>query len=157
MARRFHFSLETLLRVRALREREAQRNFAARQAELAALEQLDRQTRDEIQRLQTELSDAQRSGLIDPAGLVRQRAWIGHLRRGLAERQVLKQGVVAQLDACRAALVAARRDREAVERLRERRFASWKRDTQRREQAAQDEVAQRLHHAAGTTASVERV
>ena len=52
MARRFQFRLQTLLRVRQLEEQQAKRKVAARRAEIAQLDHLNRQTADEILRQQ---------------------------------------------------------------------------------------------------------
>jgi flagellar export protein FliJ len=59
-----------------------------------------------------------------------------------AQRAVVElSGVHARLDAARAELLAATIARKSVDLLRERRYEEWKRDIDRREQAALDELA----------------
>jgi flagellar FliJ protein len=145
MARRFEFRLETLLRVRQLREREAKRKVAAQRAEIARLDRLDRQTADEISRQQAELLEGQRAGRVDPLTLQRGRAWIGHLRRTIALRQVQRTEMLAQLQQLQGVWRAARTQARIIEKLRERRWEQYVRDRARKEQAAADELAQQLH------------
>jgi flagellar export protein FliJ len=145
MARRFAFRLETLLRVRQLREREAKRKVAAKRAEIALLDRLDRQTAEEISRQQADLLAGQRDGRLDPLALQRGRAWLGHLRRMVALRQVQRVDLVRQWQQLQAAWHAARTQARIIEKLRERRWAEYQHDRARQEQAAADELAQQLH------------
>lgn len=145
MGRRFEFRLETLLRVRQLREREAKRKVAAQQAALALLDRLNRQTAEEISRQQAELLAGQRQGHLDPLELQRGRAWIAHLRRTIALRQVQRAELTAQLQQLQVAWQAARTQARIIEKLRERRWEEYTRKRARAEQAAADELAQQLH------------
>lgn len=145
MPKRFRFRLETVLNVRRLREREAQRKLAAQQAELARLDQLDRQTLEEISREQERLRAAQQSPHSDPADWARARAWIAHLRNTLGERQVARQQMLAVAERLRAEWRAARLQVKIIEKLRERRWSDYVRDRDRREQAEHDELARGLH------------
>ncbi|MGE0480462.1 MAG: flagellar export protein FliJ [Phycisphaerae bacterium] len=144
MPKRFHFRLETVLSVRRLRERQAQRKLAAQQAEIARLDQLDRQTLAEISRQQERLRAAQQSPHADPADWTRARAWIAHLRRTLGERQVARRQMLAAVEQLRAEWRAARVQVKIIEKLRERRWGDYVRDRDRREQAEHDELARRL-------------
>jgi flagellar FliJ protein len=144
MARRFEFRLETLLRVRQLREREAKRKVAAQRAEIARLDRLNRQTAEEISRQQAELLEGQRAGRVDPLTLQRGRAWIAHLRRTIALRQVQRTEMLAQLQQLQAAWHAARTQARIIEKLRERRWEQYVHERARQEQAASDELAQQL-------------
>ncbi len=148
MAKRFTFRLETLLRIRGMREREAKRKVGAKQAEIAQLDQLNRQTAGEIARRQAALLDAQR-GTLAPAELVRQRAWIAHLRATIAQRHTARRELVAQLDQLLAEWRETRTRKRIIEKLRERRWEQHKRANNRREQAEADEVAQQLHRYRG--------
>jgi len=152
VARRFEFRLHTLLRVRQLEEREAQRKVAAQRAEIARLQKLDEQTRAEIARQQTALLEQQRSGHLDPLELQRGRAWIAHLRRQIGLRQMQRAELLTRLQELQAAWQAARTRRRAIEKLRERRLADYQRRRQRAEQAASDELARQLHVPAAETA-----
>ena len=145
MARRFQFPLETLLRVRALREREAKRKVAAQRAEIARLDRQNRQTAEEISRQQAELLAGQQHGRLDPSALQRGRAWIAHLRRTITLRQAQRVALEAQWQQLQAAWLAARTQLRIIEKLRERRWAAYRHDHSRSEQAAADELAQQLH------------
>ncbi|HPM24737.1 MAG TPA: flagellar FliJ family protein [Phycisphaerae bacterium] len=145
MARRFQFRLETLLRVRQLREREAKRNVAAQRAEIARLDRLNEQTAEEIARQQEILLQGQQRGVLDPLTLQRGRAWIGHLRRTIAQRHVQRAEMVSRLRELQALWQAARTQARIIEKLRERRWTEYRRTRDRQEQAAADELAQQLH------------
>jgi flagellar export protein FliJ len=144
MARRFAFRLATLLRVRQLREREAKRKVAAQRAAIARLDRLNRQTGEEIAHRQTELLDGQRAGQLDPLALQRGRAWVAHLRRTMALRYAQRTEMVAQLQRLQAVWQTLRTQARAIEKLRERRFAEYRRERGRHEQAVMDELAQQL-------------
>ena len=144
MARRFEFRLQTLLRVRQLREREAKRKVATQRVEIARLDHLNRETADEIARRQTELLDSQRAGPLDPQMLQRGQAWIAHLRRTVALRYVQRAEMTARLQQLQVAWQAARTQARIIEKLRERRFADYRHERNRYEQAALDELAQQL-------------
>lgn len=145
MAKRFEFRLQTLLRVRELREREAKRNLATKRAEIAQLDHLNKQTTEEIFRQQETLLSGQREGQIDPTTLQRGRAWIAHLRHTVMTRQVQRQELVGKLEHLKAAWREARTQTRIIEKLRQRRWKEYTRDRDRREQAELDELAQQLH------------
>ena len=145
MARRFQFQLETMLRVRQLREREAKRKVAAKRAEIALVDRLNTQTVEEISRQQAALLAGQREGRLDPLTLQRGRAWIGHLRRTIGQRHVQRAELLAQWQELQAAWHAARTQARIIEKLRERRWEEYVHDRERKEQAAADELAQQLH------------
>jgi flagellar export protein FliJ len=145
MARRFRFPLQTLLKVRQLREREAKRKVAAQYAEIARLDQLDQAARREIAARQGDLLDHQRHRYLDPRDLSRGWSWIAHLRSAMAQRQAMRAEMVKELERLQAEFRAARQQTRIIEKLRERRWDEYSRDRRRREQAAADEVAQQLH------------
>lgn len=145
MAQRFRFRLETVLRVRDLREREAKRRFGAKQAEIARLDVLDGQTQSEISQTQAALLQSLENARLDPTELSRSRAWVAHLRRTILERQVVRRGLMADLEKLRSEFQQARTARRVIEKLRERRYEEYRRERNLREQADADELALRLH------------
>lgn len=145
MAKRFQFRLQTVLRVRELREREAKRRVAEKRAELARLDQLDRQTSDEIRAQQDALRGLQSGAALNPAELSRGRAWIAHLQRTLAQRQLVRAGLLRELEQRLADWRAARQQLRILEKLRERRWAEYVHGRQQAEQFESDELAQQLH------------
>jgi flagellar protein FliJ len=149
LAKRFQFRLQTLLRVRQLREREAKRNVATQQAEIARLDRLNEQTAEEILKQQAELLARQSAGRLDPLELQRGRAWVAHLRRTIAQRHEQRLEMVQRLRQLQALLRAARTQTRILEKLRERRWQEYRKERDRREQATADELAQQLHGAGG--------
>lgn len=144
MPRRFRFRLETVLRVRELREREAKRKVGAKMAEIAALDQLNQQAVTEIKKRQQDLGQSQQAEHLDTRELSSGRAWIAFLRRSIAQRQMTKSSLLTELEKLRAELVAARTQTRILEKLRERKHEIWKREGQLREQAEMDDVARRM-------------
>ena len=144
MAKRFHFPLETLLRVRELREREAKRKVGLKQAEIARLDQLNRETADEIVRRQQELCARQQQSFTT-AELMRDRAWIAYLRRTIHERQMQRAGLVEELEDLRRVFLHARTQKRIIDKLRERRWDEYAKDRKRREQYEADDLARMLH------------
>jgi flagellar export protein FliJ len=145
MARRFTFSLETLLRVRDLRAREAQRRLAEQRAAIAQLDAQNAQTTREIAAAQAALLGQQRGAALDPTGLARGRAWVAHLRGVIVQREQRKRELERRAEALQDQWLTARRALRIIEKLRERRFTAWRKAEQHREQAEHDEVARTLH------------
>jgi flagellar FliJ protein len=144
VARRFRFPLETLLRVRDIREREAKRKVGLKQAEIARLDQLNRRTAEEIFARQQALRQRQQ-GTLAAAELVREQAWIAYLRRTIVQRQAQRTGLVSELSTLREAWQQARTHKRIIDKLRERRWEQYVKGRKRREQAESDELARRLH------------
>lgn len=141
MAKRFEFRLETLLRVRSLREREAERRAAEIRAELARLDEADRAALDAIGAQQAELVRLQSAGA-DPVSLARGRAWIAYLRRQMGERAQLRNDAIKRLHGRLQELREARKQKRMIEKLRERQFEIYRRTRSRWEQSLADENAQ---------------
>lgn len=144
MARRFQFRLETVLRVRTLREREARRRVGVKLSEIAAVDRLNADAAREISSRQAGTLDRQQAALVDPRQMAAERAWVNYLRRSLGERQALKAALQRELNELRSELRAARTQMKAIEKLRERKHAEWKHDSQLAEQAESDELARQL-------------
>lgn len=144
LAKRFRFRLETLLRVRELREREAKRSVAGKQAEIAQLDQFDEQAAAEIVRHHQTLRARQETAQLDPQALARERAWIAHLRRMIAQRRVLRAEKLEELAGLQRGLREARTRTRILEKLRSRRYEDHRRKTKRLEQRESDELARRL-------------
>lgn len=145
MAKRFTFRLQTLLRVRDLHEQEAQRKVGLKLAEIARLDQLDRQTHAEIQKVQQRLVDQQSSAAFDPRALTAGRAWVAQLRRTLFERDAIRREKQSELSQLQESLREARKQKRIIEKLRERRAAEHRKQSDQAEQRAADELAQTLH------------
>ncbi|MFH1745719.1 MAG: flagellar export protein FliJ [Planctomycetota bacterium] len=145
MARRFHFPLETLLKVRRLYEREAKRKVAAQHAKIARLDQADEATRREIQKQQGELLGNQQQKQLSAPDLAGGWAWIAHLRNTMTRRQHLRDELDKELEQIQATFREARKQTRIIEKLRERKWSVYRHERQRQEQATADELAQQLH------------
>lgn len=154
MPGRFCFRLETLLRVRQLNEREAQRRLGAKRAEIARLEELNRQAHEQIVAQQNALRAAQRQSQLDPLELSRRRAWIALLRRTISERLALRARLLEQEARLRDELRLAHQQTQTLQKLRQRRWQEYRAEQARLEQAEADEMARQLHRwpPRGTTA-----
>lgn len=144
MAKAFRFRLDTLLRVREIREREAKRKVGAKRAEIARVETAIRQTGEEIARSAGGLSAAQQRPALDVAALSRERAWIAYLRRILQQQTALRAALEQEhrqlLEEMRQAHVQLR----IIQKLRERRWAAHQREQALREIGESDELARNL-------------
>ncbi len=152
---RFVFKLEAVLDQRIAKERERQlavakieRERVAAEEEIRAHQRVIERERDELrQMLASERSvgdgepGAWRGGVIDISGARRQAAAAVRLT-AQAQQAVLKlAGIHRRLDAARLELLAAATQRKAVELLRERQYAAWRVEQNRKESAAIDEIA----------------
>jgi len=144
MARRFQFRLQTLLKVRQLREREAKRRVAAKRGEIARVDELRRQTSAELTRQQEALLGEQLQGHLDTLALQRGRAWIAHLRKTIVALQARRAALLSELEQLQSELRVARTQTRIIEKLRERRWQAYARARARREQAEADELARQL-------------
>lgn len=139
---RFVFRLDPLLRARRETERRHQRA-------VAELERRRRDLEDDLRRRQGFIAEGKRelserlTGRLD-LGALRDHAGASLRMLREANRIVVElAGVHTRLEEARATLVEATRARRALELLRERRFDAWKRDLDKREDAALDEIAGR--------------
>ena len=145
MARSFVFRLETVLELRALRERQQRRKLAQTCAALARMQaQVQRLTRQR-RREQQDLAAAQSAGRGDPQSWLRRRAWISQLARQIEAWEQRCEQAAAEVDRQRAVWRQKRNELRALQRLRQRRFENWRKNALRRAQCEQDEVAQQLH------------
>ena len=137
---RFRFPLDPLIRMRQRTERERMTEVAELERQRVALE-------DRIRACQSRIvsgKSAVREGLVGAVDLTALRgeaAGALHATRE-AQRLVLElAGVHRRLEEARRRLAEAARDRRAVELLRERRLAEFRRAVRKQEEAEIDELA----------------
>jgi flagellar export protein FliJ len=119
------------------------------QAELGAMkalaEELDREAALRQQRVavEDELSAARgtTSGIESAAALVSRQAYLERVERQVAEARVRELQQSTQVEASRAQLVDAARDRQTIEKLDDRRRAAHQREQLRRESVHGDEIS----------------
>ena len=125
MAGRFHFALQPLLDRRGRIEQEKQHRFAVRRRE-----------RDGASRDRERIAAA----LIEFALQTGDAASLAVFDAALAGRQQRAARAGAALEAARQELIAARRDRRVIEKLRDRRRRAFEEEEARREELEIDEA-----------------
>jgi flagellar FliJ protein len=137
---RFRFQLQPVLDARS-------RTEDARRRDVAALELERRRLEDRLRSGQVSISGARDEvrealiGTVRPESL-RAQANVSLACMRDAQRLVLElAGVHRRLETARAALAEAAKQRRAIELVKERRFETWRRERDRREQSALDEIA----------------
>lgn len=140
MAKRFTFRFETMLRIRQQREDEHKRIVANRLRAIRELKNhmasLDKQIHEELQAIRV----GQQPGTIDMQQVIRHRHWLGCLHKGVLEGQARMRFLEAELVRERAALAEAAKQRRILEKLKERRLEQHRRERDRLEVAAADDL-----------------
>jgi len=141
---RFVFKLDAVLRHRKAIEQEKLRLYAAA---LAAFKELEdqlkelnltmRQTNDDI--LQNHLL-----GKLDIGFITAHRRFLLGMQRKAASLAASMATAQKQVDAARAVLAEAAKQRKVMEKLREKQEQRWKEEVSRKEMIAADEVAMQL-------------
>jgi len=140
-AKRFTFTLEPLRTVREHAELVAMRDLAGELEQAAAL-------RREVLTTEERLSSARVGdvdGAVSAVDLAARQAYLERVERELAEARVRASVQDGHVDASRARLQHAAREREQVDRLAERRRAQHEQEARRREQQAGDEISILMH------------
>lgn len=138
LVKRFRFALQGLEKVRQARV------DAARLA-LARSERTRREEEERIMSLEQEITataaDAKRDGVLDLNVLLEEEQYIDDLRHRRGEALERLETWIAAVEADRQRLLRARKERKALERLRERRYLEFVREVMRDETQSIDEAA----------------
>ncbi len=143
---KFRFNLQPVLDQRERIERDRKLMVARVQSERAALENQLRDFQGAISAQKGDLraamtGDGADGGTVIDAAKLRVQAHASLTLQVKAQRVVLQlAGLHRRLEVARAALATAAKDRRAVEVLKERRFARWKAEQDRRAATALDEI-----------------
>lgn len=142
---RFTFNLQPVLEQRLRTEREHQRRVAELEQQRLTLESeiagFQRSITAERDDLRDRLFDERGGARVD-LPQVRQQAAASLTLISRAQRTVVRlAGVHQRLEAARMDLIKATAARRGVEVLRDRRYEAWKREQDRKEAAALDELA----------------
>ena len=141
---RFVFRLESLLEHRRQIEKEHQRKVAEIQQEIQLL---TRQIRDAQTRIVLEnraLTSSQLVGTLDMAYIAHQKRYVGNLHFRIAMTLQRLAEVEKTLAAVRAELIEAAKARKVIEKLRQRQFARWRDEQDRKEAAELDEIGTQI-------------
>ena len=135
----FRFSLEALLRVRRDEERQHQRSVAVLQAERQEIESRLRSLDARIRAGRGHQSE-QLTGAVDIQSLRLQSHDVMHATRSAQRTALELAGLLQRLQVAEEGLRAAMQARRALERLREKRLATWKREQQKADQRRLDDL-----------------
>jgi flagellar FliJ protein len=141
---KFVFRLEAVLRHRKMIEQEKQRDLAAAAArfaeverELKGLEGTMRETNDDVRRNRL-------TGRLDVGFITAHRRFLLGMQRKAVELATRLAAAQRDVDAARAALAEAAKQRMVLEKLREKQRARWREELDRKELAQLDEVGMQL-------------
>ncbi len=150
----FQFSLETALRVRARAEQEAEIEFGKAQRELRAAEEQLRELQARLlrtgQRLQQEAKAT--SGLVMRA----YSNYLQRLRQAITQQQEIVSRREEEQQQRREVVVERRRERQVLEKLRERQHREFARDQRKKQDKQLDEVAAMLDARKATAEAAEQ-
>jgi flagellar FliJ protein len=140
---RFRFGLQAVLDLREREEKERQRVVARLESERMALENTLRGYQDALRQskegMRLAMGGASGGGVDPPALRLEAGAALGMQIR--AHQAALRlAGVHRRLETARRALMQATKARRAIEVLKERRYAAWCAEQNRRESVALDEI-----------------
>ena len=138
----FHFTLDPVLRLRQREEEAVQREVAEIQREIGRLEDMLRRQRQRIDSSRDELRSSLTGPLDVPDLRLHAASVVQQMRNAQRLLPQLSQ-LHEKLTVTRDRLVEASRRRRAIELLRESRYTAWKRDMERKAQAALDELSMR--------------
>jgi len=136
----FRFRLEKILRLRHRKVEERGRQVREAAELLAACEERIAAARAEIAEIYATPA-GRRDGAADLAWLRQRADWLTRLREVRDELEEAGQAAAVRVDQARARLLAAHRDEEILERLKQRQQEAWRQEQARRERKLLDEVA----------------
>jgi flagellar FliJ protein len=140
----FRFGLERVRELRAHDEERAKEQFAASLSQRVRGEAMLRAVDENLRSARAD--SAPPAGLpVDAASLVSRQAWVERLERTRADAELRLESFDAELELRRGALTDASRNRQVLDRLKERQHDAHRRDAARREGAVLDEIALRTH------------
>lgn len=137
---RFRFKLDPVLKARRHAEQAQQRALAELQRERIALEDVLRMHQQQIDQSRGTMRDE----LVGSISTLNLRSHAAATMRLMARAQSLALELAAvhkRIETARSQLLAATRDRRAIELLRDQRYAHWKAAQNKREHDAMDELA----------------
>lgn len=138
--RRFRFRLQTLLDVKRRIEEQAQLDVMQQDVVLAGL----KAERDHLRRavlIQQARLVFPREVLLEMEEVQQDHRMLKHLKEAVADKDRQIECCQQELERLKGVLIERKRDRETVEKLRERDYAGWRQEAARLDQSALDEVS----------------
>lgn len=141
---KFRFNLEGVLRHRMQVERDRMRRLAEKQAVVTRLTDELRRMDSDVQSSVADVRDNRLTGRLDLAFIAAHRRFTLAMQRRAVE--LAKRIVTAQLavEEAQRGLAEAAKQRKVIEKLREKRFASWCEEQSRKEMAQLDEIGMQI-------------
>lgn len=143
MAKKNRFRLNTVLKLRKQREDGHRRIVAARLREIMRTQERIMTLSDQVEKEIDAMRGGRRGGMLDVTQIARHRHWLTHLQRGILETEAQLRAIQAKLSQERAELVAASRDRKALDKLKEKHVAKIRIQAEKRRRQEEDEMALR--------------
>ncbi len=140
--KRFRFPLDALIKVRQAKVDEARLKLAETERSRLREEELIMEISRKIEEA---AEQSERSGAIDAVSLAAEQEYVGHLRAERERALSRLERWIALVEKDRKRLLEARRDLEALERLREKRYLEFVREVLREETKEIDEAASVRH------------
>src|SRR3954469_13716325 len=131
----FDFRLAALLTHRQQIEKEAQRKLAKIQQEAQAVARQIQETRARIVAEDRTLGTKELTGKLDMQYIAHEKRFVGNLHIKIMMGMQKLAGLEQTLAAARAELLAAARARKVIEKLKEKQFARWRMEQDRKESA----------------------
>ncbi len=144
---RFVFRLESVLRQRRWEEQQLQRDFALRQAQLTELQRRLKSNGEQVRNANEEMRANRLVGELDLSFLAAHRRFLAAMQRGAVELMQRMAIASRQVEEARLTLSESAKRRRAVEKLREKHFARWRADQNRREVIELDEIGVQMSNA----------
>jgi flagellar FliJ protein len=141
---KFVFQLDAVLRHRKMLEEQRMRELGVAQGEMAKLEAELRAIDETTRGVSDDVRDNRLTGTLDMAFLAGHRRYVLAMQRkalALAQRMAAQRQVV---DAARARLAEAAKQRKIIEKLKERQHERWKSEQSRKELDQLGEVNMQL-------------
>lgn len=136
------FKLQSVLNYRTSLEEQARQKLAASLQQKTLLEEQRQQQQRAVQQLDAELKERQKDGLT-VAEIDLFEAQIRHRRRLLNEMQLRLQQMEREILGQRETLLQVARDKQVIEKLKEKQESAYRRELTRKERDILDEISLR--------------
>jgi flagellar protein FliJ len=140
----FTFGLERVRELREHAEAQAKEELAGSLSQRLKGAAMLARAQEELETARTERK-AEPGAPLDPRAMIAQEHWVRALERDQEAAALSLDRLDAEVDARRASLNDASREREVLERLKERKRTEHKREVARRETVELDELALSMH------------
>ena len=138
--KKFHFRLETLLKVRRQKKEEAQRVLAEGRFHLnEAMQQFNHMKEEQVS-LDRELA-TQKSTVMSIEDIVTYRDYLSSLEARMKDQEERIIRLKNHVEKLRKDLDKVRKEAETIERLREKQHLEWKQQSEKVERKVLDEIA----------------